>query len=103
MTSIIEQQAYTIHRVGQLPSHVDAAEHISALFASSGAYTTVLLQQGATYNLQSKIWMKDDDQELATDGYPTNFGKQAKLYTRNEHESGAINGINKANIAIRCV
>jgi hypothetical protein len=47
--------------------------------------------------------MKEDNQEIATEGYPTEYARQAKLYTRNEHESGAINGINKANIAIRCL
>ena len=102
-STIIEQQAYTVHRVSQLPADVDAAKHISDLFASSGAFTRVLLQQGAIYNLQTKIWMKEDNQELATEGYPTDHARQAKLYTRNEHESGAINGLNKANITIRCL
>lgn len=101
--AVFEQQSYQIHRVGPLPPDVDAAKHISDIFASGGAYTTVLLQPGASYSLYSKIWMKEDNQELATEGYPTDFAKQAKLYTRAEHESGAINGLNKANIAVKCM
>ena len=103
MAKIDVQPAYSVHRIGQLPAGVDSGKWISDVFAREGSYTRVLLAQSCGYDLASKIWMRADHQELATDGYPTEKDKMARLYTRGQRESGAIDAINRVNAAIRCL
>lgn len=103
MAEIIRQHAYTVHHVGALPPHIDAGQHISDLFKSSGEYTTVLLKQGAEYVLQTPIWMQSNNQEIATEGYPTENERKARLYTRGEKESTAIAAKDRENIVIKCL
>lgn len=101
MSQIIYKAARKIHRVPPLPSHVDAAKYLTDLFASSGEWTTLLLQQGATYNLQSKIVMRQNNQELATEGYPIENEKKAKIYTRGDNETVAVDASNLENTVLK--
>jgi hypothetical protein len=91
-----------VHRLGHLSPDVDAGKAVSDLFASLGENSTILLEPHATYILQSRIYMNQNNQELATYGYPTDDEAKAKLFTRGV-DSIAIESKNKANIVIRCL
>ena len=94
------QQSYTTHYVGILDPEVDAGAHITALFAKSGEYTRVLLAQNQVYNLKTPIYLRENFQEIATQGYPFDE-RRAKLYTRGEKEATAVDGKDKQGIVIR--
>ena len=103
MPGINEIPAPKIFHVPQLPPDEDSAKYITDLFAHGGDHTTVLLEQGASYNLYSKILLQGHHQELATDGYPDENHLKARLFTRGKDEAGAIFGRNRRYQAIRNV
>jgi hypothetical protein len=103
MPGIHDQPAPTVYHVPQLPLDEDAATHITDLFARGGDHTTVLLAQGAQYNLYSLIVLKGHCQELATEGYPEENTLKARLFTRGKDEAGALRGVNKHYQAVRNV
>lgn len=95
------QPFYKTFFVPQLPPDEDAGKFLSDLFASNGEYTIILLAQGASYNLQSKVFMNSHHQELSTEGYPADNVDKARLFTRGKNEAGAIHAVNKEHIVIR--
>ena len=103
MSQLVYKPDRKIHFLPPPSANVDAAKQINDLFASSGEWTTILLQQGASYNLQSRIVMRQNNQEIATVGYPTENSKKAKLFTRGELETVAIEGLNLENLVIKCL
>lgn len=103
MPTVHDQPAPTIYHVPQLPPQEDAAKYIADLFAHGGDNTTVLLEQGASYNLFSMIALSGHHQELATEGYPTDNVLKARLFTRGKDEAGAVRGVNKRYQAVRNV
>lgn len=103
MPGIIDIPPATVFHVPQLPPEDDAAAYITSLFAQGGDHTTVLLEQGASYNLYSKIILNAHHQELATEGYPDDNTHKARLFTRGKDEAGAIRGLNKRYQAVRNV
>jgi len=103
MPGIHDQPAPTVYHVPQLPPDEDAARYITDLFARGGDHTTVLLPQGASYNLYSMILLKGHYQELATEGYPDDNVLKARLFTRGKDEAGALRGVNKRYQAVRNV
>lgn len=92
-----------IFHVPQLPLEEDSGKYISDLFAHGGDHTTVLLEQGASYNLYSKIILEGHHQEIATEGYPDENHLKARLFTRGKDEAGAIRGLNRRYQAVRHV
>lgn len=93
------------HLFRPLPgTHEDNAVAITNIFKEGGPGTTVLLVQGATYNLHTSIDFTHPRTTLATEGYPTfESGHQAILETRGEKEAGAVNMFNKPEVALKRV
>lgn len=100
---VAQERPYTTHRVPQLDSNVDAGAFIMGIFRSNGPFTRVLLPQNSSFNLLSVIAMEHDHQEIATEGYPVEHARKAKLYICGREEAGAVFGKDKANIVIRCL
>lgn len=101
MTGIHDIPPPKIFHVPQLPDGEDAGQYINDLFAHGGDHTTVLLEQGASYILYSKITLQGHHQELATEGYPDENHLKARLFTRGKEEAGAIRGVNRRYQSIR--
>lgn len=109
MADVVQQQQQVqlprtqVVRVGRLGDGVDAGQHITDLLQRGGPGTRVLLQPGLTYELHSKILIQHDDQEIATDGYPTFNDRKARLVTRGKSEASAIEALNRKNTTIKCL
>jgi hypothetical protein len=59
----------------------DSGRQLSALFGRLGPNARVLLKQGARYDLRTAVCLCEDDQELATEGYPDEESSKAILTT----------------------
>ncbi|KAI5475663.1 Bulb-type lectin domain containing protein [Pseudohyphozyma bogoriensis] len=91
------------HIFHPLPHGQDNGAAITALYASSGPSTTVLLLPATLYILHTPITLTTGS-TLATLGYPLfSSGQQAILETRGEKEAGAVHMFNLKETALKRV